>query len=395
VPLCFLSHCVFYLGVFYVSLTDISENSIRMKSGRLWKPYADRTETDGQTEGGDWMTQIDGGGGGNAKADEARDRSGGSTKPEDVEFGHTWPTEKDEFEDKVKSTKKEIQDAVRWTLFLSALLFFAIFVWSIAKYWFPATKEQLSSMAKGRPMLAGAEEQLANWSSPLFRPRSLACAADGQIFLSDGLRFFQLPAGGALVPMQSCRPNGSIVDLGTDCDGNGKCWPVALVQQQAAQPPVLVDYRSCVGLSLLPQAPEGYSFQRMHLRTGQLYIANGREAVQFQKEPSGQGWQPEWLLGTVGRENITSLDSAEDNMLLFYSDSIEARKMGTLQPMGAWSLPPDATPAVGGCAIEGGKAVLVLLQMDSIGHGRGPKLMRIPLPPIRSSTPGGSGGPSL
>mmetsp|Transcript_82955 Transcript_82955/g.231410 ORF Transcript_82955/g.231410 Transcript_82955/m.231410 type:complete len:798 (+) Transcript_82955:114-2507(+) len=410
-PVCFFCHFVFYLAAFFLAQNDFADAKLAKGKKDIWSHHASPTPANSRNSG-------------NSREGEKEEESWEAEKSvqnwdDRPEYVHTgvdgrsynvnngmptdggageWPTESDEFEDKVRATTQDIRSAVRASLFMSFLLWFGMFCWSIEKYWnpfsmAPAMKGSSLQTSKVRhSSIASAADVAVRWGDAFFRPHLLACAG-GHIFAADRFNLFEL-VDGSMVP-RVCRLNHTIVDIAAACDGRGQCRPFALVRDTSfgAGASRVVDCdsgrESVVVLRGVDAAVDRIAYVSGHASGpdgDQLLASHGGMVDLFQRRPGDGRWDPEWRGALSPSADILSLAAVRlhkdttNHILVFRENTITVHDAESLEELGTWALPSRVGALAGGCAVADGSKTLALSRSGPPGEDPAPRLVEITMP---------------
>eukprot|EP00928_Gymnodinium_smaydae_P011105 TRINITY_DN14141_c0_g2_i2.p1 TRINITY_DN14141_c0_g2~~TRINITY_DN14141_c0_g2_i2.p1 ORF type:complete len:860 (+),score=96.11 TRINITY_DN14141_c0_g2_i2:72-2651(+) len=470
VPLSYLTHVFFWFSVFLLAQREMTDPQLNFKrNGTL--DFWDSSKKQYQEKGGllvDARQQHQGSVIGRqtterSKADydwkdgqwESASRASPEHGDSDIvgEMGGEedhWPTDDVAFEERSASLDRQTKWTLRQTLFLSAVLWMALFGWAAGKYYSvvvepdvtaPGGRSSLSTPASS--LLMG--EVAVQWPA-LFWPHSVACAGDGSVFLADKTRIYQMVgglAGGSLRHIR-CDTNGSIADISVACNADG-CEPVALIRGSVRSPSKIVLCSQDVSQPLLQNpvpadlldvraaaSVGGVGVWTEPIERQRLLVAHTGDLVQYASGGPRQGyngtWTPEWFVGAVGKETplgsrqlgvprhraggvLRAIDTFGGALMLFFDGAranatsatgsvqtssstshqhatVDVRDAASMKRMGSWSLPASVgNGLLGGCALAGGTALVL---PASIGEGSlqgsRPRLVRLRLPRATDSS---------
>lgn len=440
VPLCFLLHSVFWSLALYLAMQelhhDAKSDAVQATGGFWGQKKADGVEgQDGIQQCGppDDVAPSQGTGFADVIAtceqgpvsSKLRDFGDGEissaprgwhdnkiTKTSDGVSDH-WPTDDQEFDAKAQATNSHIKNTVRYTLLTTAVLWFAMFLWSAAKFWVDPLTLSVHGLMGDRTT-GSAEEVIVSWPNPLFRPRSLACSPDGSVYATDGFRIFRVVSRGANKASEiSCTIGRPILDIAIACDSGGGCRPLALVPGgsgsfSASDVIDCIAPGKTISLPLLQDEwpAEFFTVKSVAQNAGnvtdhRLLSFRDREVLQFSWSGARNGWLPEWSMGALdffsprekfsedspglGKGDIPVGISASPLLggptVFFRStrstqrSAIESRDSATWKLLGRWRVPPDVSPIAAGCALSSTSAIV--LSAASLEHGRVPELFKL------------------
>jgi len=405
VPISFFCHSAFYLASFFLAQNDFADAKAAKAKRDVWD-YANeqKDEEEGAETATEKAVKAKGGLGLHEKGwmeeekakgweDRSKYQLHGDGRSYDNQkgiptdgSGGEWPTEFEEFEEKVRKTSDDIRSAVRASLFASFLIWATMTCWSIMTFWLPAPAgdilDQLQLSNENR-LAAIATDLQVNWSSPLFRPHALACA-EGRIFAADEFHIVEVNSGGTTP--QACRVDQTILDIVAICDDKHRqCWPQALVPDDKTGVNKFVDCRSGEESTMLQQSGVvehvATTVGKTGLEAHRLLASRRDEVGLFEKSSKSSKWEQRWSFGTIGQNgSIKALAGLGGHALFFHKDAIEIRDTDSMANLRTWVMPSNSTQIASGCVVTGTMKALVLTQSALPPHGPRPRLLQVDLP---------------
>lgn len=217
-----------------------------------------------------------------------------------------------------------------------------------------------------------------SWSSPYFKPQTLVCPGK-KLFISDEYQIFEVDiAQGMTRPYSQCElSTHTIVDLTSDCNESGDCWPVVLMSGlYHGDAPAIYDCRTHRAEKLLQLQDKPLNVAWGGTGEQQaLFVATRDKVLQYKWSPTRQGWAPLWTVASA--RNVHAIDVVGEHLLLFRNYDTRVSKSGSAVEIlnvkkaiscGTWELPANLLGA--GCAVPGGGSVLTLnLLTNVVGKG--------------------------
>mmetsp|Transcript_43384 Transcript_43384/g.99982 ORF Transcript_43384/g.99982 Transcript_43384/m.99982 type:complete len:770 (+) Transcript_43384:94-2403(+) len=300
----------------------------------------------------------------------------------DVEGGFTsrsdmWPTDHDEFDVRQSGTVEKIKRTMQLTLFLSAFLWFGVFIWATTKYWW-------APLAAGGPPELSMTDASYAWPSPLFRPHALACSA-GKVFAADKFRVWDLSEASAS-PVR-CNLTWPIIDIAANCEGpsTSACRIFALVQPESPQGgPLPAEVIECGNGTPYPllQGPAHQIAVSSEGSNLALLVEHDGDLSEYLWS-SDEGWLPQYYIGHISYSPVRSLSTVGQRLFVFYAvplgkAAVESLDITSVSMQEEWAL-PESKPLIAGCSPRDGEALLLLGSWDTASRNSGPELHRTKL----------------
>lgn len=306
-----------------------------------------------------------------AQSERSREKGHGGNQ---AISGHgKWPTDDDEFDEKVDDTSQKVRAALQQTIIVCAIVWFALLTWVIADTVF------LAIDSPWQRVYPSEQVQSVSWGSPFLRPTRIACGEVGgnlSTFVADAYNIYSVSDGAVTIHDKvDCRLDSTIKDISSYCTG-ARCWPVALTQDGH-----VVDCQSGVADQLLkvgdPSVIGVYvtdaskPFRHQRLVVGSSSALD--DLVQLYYSRESKGWTPEYALTfdtdddeTGETHSRTAVSVSNGRLLSFYETepdrpAIYRHNMADMKSDdGPWSLTSKAAPVVGGCAFAQANYAMVL-----------------------------------
>jgi len=308
-----------------------------------------------------------------------------------------WPTDDKRFEDKAFRTSEKTRKILLQAIFVTAMLWFSMFVWSFSGFWYIGLDGEVRPAAG--VSWAQVNEIVLDWPSPFFRPHTIACAGN-RAFLADRFRIYEFSVDGGQMVRVPCAVRSIIVSVGASCDQTGRCGPLVLVRggpvnNGSTAPMQVVDCEASDASPLLRESRPAEHLSVIALesseagattdgRRHELLVVHGGEVVQYARAaPPRNAWEPQWHIGSLGGSDLCALGAADKLLLSFFrrrragmelspaAVEIVARDVRSMERRGLWALPrrtKSSLPALAsGCALAGGSKALVLLEAGEPG----------------------------
>jgi len=200
-------------------------------------------------------------------------------------------------------------------------------------------------------------------SAPFFKPHALACAGH-RIFLADQFHVFELEDRQNL--RRICNVQQPIKDITTSCRDD-RCHPVLLVPDVSASDSderIALELLDCedgeksTKLSPTIAAVDHANLYYNHDNEQVLVTAHGDELVRNRK--SGDAWEPEWTIGDVVSESLRGLSADPDFTMLFSTANVQVRSATSRASIGKFLVPSSIGNLSAGCRIPGSLNALSL-----------------------------------
>jgi len=404
-PLSMLAHATFWGGAALQSKHTVYDKKLDLlnETSNLWKTQVGREEVrseglpvrrvHGQVVGGNKARRW------NREGDRLEQHGGVVAKGSsghvvgyptsqhatgnDAEAGFTsrsdmWPTDHDEFDVRQSGTVEKIKRTMQLTLFLSAFLWFGVFLWATAKYWWAPLAEETP------PDLSLSDTSYA-WPSPLFRPHALACS-DGKVFAADRFKVWEL-TGGSASPVR-CDLSWPIIDISAFCEessSSSTCRVFALVQPEPPQggsvPAEVIECGVGTPYPLLQGPAHQIAVSRQG--SGLMLLVEHEGDLSEYAWSSDEGWLPQYYIGHISSKPVRSLGAAGSRLLVFYAvplgeAAVESLDIGSASMREEWGL-PESKRLLAGCAPRDGQALLLFGSWESASRSSQPELLRTKL----------------
>eukprot|EP00928_Gymnodinium_smaydae_P027998 TRINITY_DN21476_c0_g6_i1.p1 TRINITY_DN21476_c0_g6~~TRINITY_DN21476_c0_g6_i1.p1 ORF type:complete len:760 (+),score=77.49 TRINITY_DN21476_c0_g6_i1:51-2282(+) len=358
VPLAFFLYFVFWLTVMWAvlrnrgqpsALLEAAQNSCGLKGEQA---QADPHRVAGQVRSaeavapGIWLS--------NARAPGAKESA-------DDAGTHEYFSPADLVNFRIRAVKKHL--ASHKMLLQAAGVCCAMWLcltgWAIAQQ--AVVPWQKGDLVSPKQMVEANVESIGvKWPSPLYHPRSVACAGS-EVFTADRYQIYKVfPKGDTAAIRVPCDGlSGTIQALSATCNEHG-CHPLALVH--GAKGAYVVNCSSSV--PLVGDARAAQHLAMVHGATSaepKLLVTHGSELVQYKEGQSV--WRSEWSLGQLSNsERLRDVASSSNATMFFYSApgkraTIEVMSMRDQEQVSRWTVPRDV---LSGCATGHRSAMLLI-----------------------------------
>jgi len=271
----------------------------------------------------------------------------------------SWPTDFDEFDDELQSTKDRVEKAVEVTLVAMSAMWFMLLLWVLTSNAF-ATWFHVREFAQTHTV--GVV-----WPDLRFHPQRLACVA-GRTYVANEFSIYELQSKTPATQV-ACNVSSTIVDITAVCnEDDTACRPLVLVNSTSPDGhPEVVDCASGVAQPLLRVTTPAKHLSVDETGSKLVALHEDNKLVFYRRSADAAAWEPQWDLGAMS-SRVVSLHLAGDRLAIFqsyprrslFNKALQVMELGTSQLINAWTLPSSVAQITAACANDEDDSALVL-----------------------------------